>query len=94
MIVSVLASQVISNVPAALLLSGFTSNWESLLIGCNLGGLGTLIASMASLISYKFISRQYPAERGRYLLRFTAWNVGLLALLLLLALALGAVSPG
>ena len=49
---------------------------------------------MASLISYKFISRQYPAERGRYLLRFTAWNVGLLALLLLLALALGAVSPG
>ena len=93
-IVSVLASQVISNVPAALLLSGFTSNWESLLIGCNLGGLGTLIASMASLISYKFISRQYPAERGRYLLRFTAWNVGLLVLLLLLALALGAVSPG
>ena len=50
-LVSVLVSQVVSNVPAALLLSGFTEDWTGLLIGCNLGGLGTLIASMASLIS-------------------------------------------
>lgn len=50
---AVAASQVISNVPAALLLSGFTENVEALIIGTNLGGLGTLIASMASLISYK-----------------------------------------
>ncbi len=53
--VSVLASQVTSNVPAAILLSGFTENIRSLIIGTNLGGLGTLIASMASLISYREI---------------------------------------
>ena len=53
-ITAVAASQVISNVPAALLLSAFTDNGEALVIGTNLGGLGTLIASMASLITYKF----------------------------------------
>ena len=83
-LVSVLASQVISNVPAALLLSGFTSQWESLLIGCNLGGLGTLIASMASLISYKLIAQEYPEQKGTYFFWFTVCNVGLLALLLAL----------
>ena len=62
--VSVLASQVISNVPAALLLSGFTSDWSGLLIGTNLGGLGTLIASMASLISYKQLAREFPERRS------------------------------
>ena len=66
-IVSVLASQVISNVPAAILLSGFTEKGVSLLIGTNLGGLGTLIASMASLISYKYIVRSCP-EKKRNLL--------------------------
>ncbi len=81
--VSVLASQVISNVPAALLLSGFTQDWEGLLIGTNLGGLGTLIASMASLISYKQLSREYPTQRGTYFRWFTVSNVALLALLLL-----------
>ena len=82
-LVSVLASQVISNVPAALLLSGFTQDWEGLLIGTNLGGLGTLIASMASLISYKQLSREYPTQRGTYFRWFTVSNVALLALLLL-----------
>ncbi len=53
-----LTSQVISNVPAALLLSGFTTQWKPLIVGCNLGGLGTLIASMASLISYKMVARE------------------------------------
>ena len=53
MLSSVVLSQVISNVPAAVLLSGFTKNYDKLIIGCNLGGLGTLIASMASLISFK-----------------------------------------
>lgn len=80
---AVLASQIISNVPAALLLSGFTDNWKGLIVGCNLGGLGTLIASMASLISYKMVAREYPAQRKKYLLRFTAYNIGLLAVLLL-----------
>ena len=77
------ASQVISNVPAALLLSGFTQQWSELIIGTNLGGLGTLIASMASLISYKQIAGQYPHKKGRYLLVFTGWNVLFLGLFLL-----------
>lgn len=80
--VSVLASQVISNVPAALLLSGFTQDWPALIVGCNLGGLGTLIASMASLISYKQVGREYPGERRRYFFWFTLCNIGLLAVLL------------
>ena len=83
-LVSVLASQVISNVPAALLLSGFTNDWQGLLIGCNLGGLGTLIASMASLISYKMVAQNSPERRNTYLVWFTVCNVGMLALLLLL----------
>ena len=83
-LVSVLASQVISNVPAALLLSGFTNDWQGLLIGCNLGGLGTLIASMASLISYKMVAQNSPERRNTYLVWFTVCNVGMLALLLVL----------
>ena len=78
----VISSQVISNVPAALLLSGFTDKWESLVVGTNLGGLGTLIASMASLISYKQIVRQYPGLKGKYFLYFTLGNVGMLVILL------------
>lgn len=53
-----------SNVPAAILLSGFTDNFRALIIGTNLGGLGTLIASMASLISYRQIANEVPAEKG------------------------------
>ena len=79
--VSILLSQIISNVPAALLLSGFTESGASLLIGTNLGGLGTLIASMASLISYKAIARALPTEKGRYFYLFTALNLAFLAAL-------------
>mgnify|MGYP000765992757 CR=1 FL=1 len=79
---AVAASQVISNVPAALLLSGFTENVEALIVGTNLGGLGTLIASMASLISYKQVASQIPGEKKRYFGWFTAVNVGFLLLLL------------
>ena len=82
---AVVASQCISNVPAALLLSGFTENWEGLIVGTNLGGLGTLIASMASLISYKALSGTLPGKKGRYLGVFTLANVVFLAVLLLLA---------
>ena len=88
-LVAVLASQVISNVPAALLLSGFTDQWQALIVGCNLGGLGTLIASMASLISYKILSREYRGLKAGYFWVFTAGNVALLALLLGLAALLG-----
>lgn len=82
-LVGVLSSQVISNVPAALLLSGFSSDYEALLIGVNIGGLGTLIASMASLISYKILAKQYDDMKGKYFLWFTLWNVLFLAVLLL-----------
>lgn len=81
-LVAVLASQVLSNVPAALLLSGFSSEWSALIVGCNLGGLGTLIASMASLISYKEIAKSYPEKRLKYLLQFTVYNIAFLAALI------------
>ncbi|MBQ8118755.1 MAG: citrate transporter [Lachnospiraceae bacterium] len=84
--VAILASQCISNVPAALLLSGFTDNVTGLLICTNLGGLGTLIASMASLISYKYVAaevreRELPGGKGRYFWLFTAANLVFLAIL-------------
>jgi len=89
---SVAVSQVISNVPAALLLSGFTDNARALLIGTNLGGLGTLIASMASLISFKAISKALPREKGRYLTWFTLSNLVFLAALLVLQFCFGGLS--
>lgn len=81
MTVGILLSQVISNVPAAMLLSGFTADYPALLLGVNLGGLGTLIASMASLISYKLYAAANGARTGKYMLFFTAVNVVLLAVL-------------
>lgn len=91
--VSILASQCISNVPAALLLSGFTSNIQALLIGTNLGGLGTLIASMASLISYKYVVAEcaesnIPGGKGRYFLQFTVSNICFLIALVVLYLCI------
>ena len=87
LLISFLCSQMISNVPAAILLSGFTQEYRGLLQGVNIGGLGTLIASLASLISYKFFaaeSEQTPAAgtKGRYMLTFTIWNVGMALVLL------------
>ena len=79
--VSVGASQIISNVPAALLISGFTDNYAEILKGVNVGGLGTLIASMASLISYKIYARSEGANKGKYMLVFTALNIAFLAAL-------------
>ncbi len=77
-LVGIAASQVFSNVPAAILLSSFTDNAAALLTGVNLGGLGTLIASMASLISFKLIAKE-KISTGRYMLVFTAVNVAFLA---------------
>lgn len=82
-LIAIGASQIISNVPAAILLSGFTNNYEALIIGTNLGGLGTLIASMASLISYKQLVNVLPEHKGKYLICFTAANVLFLAILLM-----------
>lgn len=80
--VAILSSQVISNVPAALLLSGFTERYPLLIIGTNLGGLGTLIASMASLISYKQLAGEYPQKKTAYLIFFTIANLIMLGILL------------
>ena len=86
-LVAALFSQFLSNVPAALLLSGFTKNFAGLLLGTNIGGLGTLIASMASLISYKLYAEEEGAQKGRYMAVFTLYNViGLIILLLFVAL--------
>ncbi len=81
-VTSVVASQAISNVPATLLLAGFTENYHDLLIGVNLGGLGTLIASMASLISYKQFAQYDNDNKGKYFALFTVMNVAFLAILL------------
>ena len=88
LIAGVLCSQFISNVPAAMLLSGFASDMPALLTGVNLGGLGTLIASMASLISYKSLAKEYPHLRKKYILHFTLYNVCFLVLLILANLLL------
>lgn len=74
-------SQIISNVPASMLLSGFTDNYEKLIYGVDIGGLGTLIASLASLISYKFYAVTKGSQKGKYLLTFTAWNLVFLVVL-------------
>ncbi len=81
---AVAASQVISNVPAALLLSGFTEDMKALIIGTNLGGLGTLIASMASLISYKYVVKANKCSKRAYFGFFTITNILFLACLLVL----------
>lgn len=83
---AVASSQVISNVPAALLLSGFTQKWEALIVGTNIGGLGTLIASMASLISYRLIVASGPSRKGKYILYFTIANILFLMVFILAAL--------
>jgi Na+/H+ antiporter NhaD/arsenite permease-like protein len=81
---AILSSQVISNVPAALLLSGFTNNIEALIVGTDLGGLGTLIASMASLISYKIFAQNNGGNMGRYIFYFTVVNLVFLLVLFVL----------
>lgn len=86
LIVSALVSQVISNVPAAVLLSSFTSSYSALLLGVNIGGLGTLIASLASLISWKQYTNCTDSNPKRYLLVFTVYNVLFFLCLLLFAL--------
>ncbi len=77
--VAVIASQFISNVPATLMLSGFANDFRQLLIGVNAGGLGTLIASMASLISFKFYTASYKEKQTSYIVYFTIANVIFLA---------------
>ena len=81
----ILASQVISNVPAALMLSGFTENAAALMRGVNIGGLGTLVASLASLISFKAYNKAPGARPGRYIACFTGVNAAFLAVIYVFA---------
>lgn len=74
LIFSALSCQVISNVPSAILLSQFTDNYRELLLGVNIGGVGTLIASLASLITFKEYTKDQPGHTLRYILKFTAFN--------------------
>ena len=84
LLTAALTSQVISNVPAALLLSGFTEAGPELLLGVNIGGLGTPVASLASLISLKLYAHAEHANSRKYLALFSLVNFSLLALLLAL----------
>ncbi len=86
MLVSIASCQVMSNVPTAILLSQFTNQYKELLYGVNIGGVGTLISSLASLITFKEFIHHYPHQQKRYLLIFTAFNVTFLILLTILAL--------
>lgn len=73
-VAATLTSQFISNVPAAMLLAGLTNQADALLVGVNVGGLGTLIASMASVISYKFFTKDYPSLSFTFLQSFSFYN--------------------
>lgn len=77
-------SQIFSNVPATMLLSGFTKNYAPLLLGVNVGGLGTLIASMASLISYKFYANEDNAQKLKYLAAFSIINILFMVILVVI----------
>ena len=82
-----LLSQCISNVPATVMLSPYTDNYTALLLGVNIGGLGTLIASMASMISFKaYLSMRFHWAKA-YVMYFTAANLLLLVVLVLFQFA-------
>ncbi len=88
LVVSALSCQVISNVPSAILLSRFTENYRALLVGVNIGGVGTLISSLASLITFREYLRHNPGKGGRYVALFSLFNFAFLFLMLGFALLL------
>ena len=81
LIFSAISCQFISNVPSAILLSQFTNNYRELLVGVNIGGAGTLIASLASLITFKEYTKLYPEKTSSYILKFSLFNFGFLIIL-------------
>ena len=85
LLISCAFSQVISNVPCAVMISGFTDKANEILKGVNIGGLGTIIASLASLISYKFYAASKNADKKKYLTEFTVYNFAMLFLLMIFA---------
>ncbi len=88
LVVGTLSCQFISNVPSAILLSRFTSNYRDLLVAVNIGGVGTLISSLASLITFREYTSHNPGRTKAYLLRFSAFSFGFLAILLVFNLIL------
>ena len=78
---SVISCQMISNVPSAILLSQFTENYTDLLVGVNIGGAGTLIASLASLITFREYVKHNPGKAGYYIVLFSAFNFTFLIIL-------------
>ena len=88
LVFSALSCQVISNVPSAILLSQFTDNYRELLLGVNIGGAGTLIASLASLITFKEYTKQDPDHVKQYVVKFSLFNFGFLITLTLFCLIL------
>lgn len=84
LLVSTLSCQIISNVPSAILLSQFTDNYRELLLGVNIGGTGTIIASLASLITFSEYRYLHPGDSKKYLLLFTAINFAFLVVLTLI----------
>ena len=81
LVFSVLSCQFISNVPSAILLSEFTQDYAALLRGVNIGGAGTLIASLASLITFREYTKHYPEKTAKYILLFSLFNFGFAILL-------------
>ena len=81
LLVSIFSCQIISNVPSAILLSQFTNNYTALLLGVNIGGVGTLISSLASLITFREYSTHNPGKAGKYILTFSAFNFAFLLIL-------------
>lgn len=82
LVFSTLSCQFISNVPSAVLMSHFTDNYPALLVGVNIGGVGTLISSLASLITFREYTRRNPGRTAYYIRKFSAFNFGFLAVLL------------
>ncbi|MEA4823361.1 MAG: SLC13 family permease [Clostridiaceae bacterium] len=89
LLTSTLSCQVISNVPSAVLLSQFTDNYRSLLVGVNIGGTGTLIASLASLITFREFNTRCPGHTGAYMKLFSGLNFAFLAILLVFSTLIG-----
>jgi hypothetical protein len=91
LLVSVASCQVISNVPSAILLSQFTDNYRELLLGVNIGGVGTLIASLASLITFREYTKQNKGKTRYYVLLFSAFNFAFLVVLALFVMLVNRV---
>ena len=88
LVFSALSCQFISNVPSAILLSQFTDNYRDLLVGVNVGGVGTLIASLASLITFREYANNAPGKTAEYIAKFSAFNFAFLFVLVGFMLAI------